>query len=179
MSLFRECVKKHFDFLTRFGYIMSNDNNADIIKFIGKNNQLDVFFSKISYELTCQFIDGDKTFSLQDGLEFGMIADYKGLYQVADKKEIEIGISYLAEAVKKLFERVDVSNPRNFQKIYQYRIDMHTKLLNQYYLETDLKKAEECWKRKDYAKAKEIFEKNIDYLSDSQRKKLDIINRKI
>lgn len=180
MSKFRESVKIYFDFLKQFGYVMTDDNNIDVISFRGKDNRIDITFSSVSYELTCDFVDENKSFSLQDGLTFIAIEDYKGFYQMANKEEIEKGICYLAKTVKKLFERIDISDPLNFLKIYQYRIDTHKELLHKYYLENDLKKAEDYWKRKEYAKAKELFEKNIDYLSNSQIKKLEyIINQVI
>ena len=180
MNRLKECANKHFGFLNQFGYSVSEGSNADIISFIGKNNQIDVIFSLAEYELTCQFIDGDnQSFSLQEGLEYESIEDFKGLYQIASKDDIEKGIIYLAEAVKRLFERVDVSDPLNFQKIYQFGVETRKKLLEKYYSEIDLKKAEEYWSNKEYDKAKNLFEKNIKGLSESQLKKLEYMRNRV
>lgn len=180
MNRLKECAYKHFWFLNQFGYSVSEGSNADIISFIGRNNQLDVIFSLAEYELTCQFIDGDnQSFSLQEGLEYESIEDFKGLYQIASNDDIEKGIIYLAEAVKRLFERVDVSDPLNFQKIYQFGVETRKKLLEKYYSEIDLKKAEEYWKNKEYDKAKNLFEKNIKGLSESQLKKLEYMRNRV
>ena len=71
MNRFKECVKNHFYFLNEFGYTVSEENSTDVISFIGKNNRIDVMFSTVEYELTCQFVSGDnQIFSLQDGLEY-------------------------------------------------------------------------------------------------------------
>ncbi len=175
MKQIRECAEKHFDFLKQFGYVILDDNDIDVISFRGKDNRIDITFSSVSYELTCNFVDENKSFSLQDGLTFLAIEDYRGFYQLANKEEFEKGICYLAKAVENLFERIDISDSLNFLKIYQYSIDTHKELLQKYYLENDLKKAEDYWKKKEYAKAKELFEKNIDYLSNSQKKKLEYI----
>ena len=179
MSRFRKYAKTYFTFLNQFGYTISKECDADIVSFMGKNNRVDILFSTFSYELSCQFTNLDnKTFSLQDGLEYESVEEIKGFYQIASEEGIEKGLHYLSEAVKILFERIDISDLVNFQKIYKFSIDKHKNLLEKYYLETDLKKAEVYWQKKEYIKAKELFEKNIDYLSASQRKKLEyIINR--
>ena len=65
----------------------------------------------------------------------------------------------------------------NFQKIYQFGVETRKKLLEEYYLEIDLNKAEDYSKSKEYDKAKELFEKNIEKLSKSQLKKLELIRK--
>ena len=50
-------------------------------------------------------------------------------------------------------------------------------LLEKYYIENDLKKAEAYWKKKEYDKAKELFEKYLDNLSKTQLKKLEYIKK--
>lgn len=175
MSRVREFAEIYFNFLKQFGYKISDESADNVISFIGKNNRIDVLFSTSSYELTCQFVDADQSFSLQDGLMFGAIEGVRGLYQIANRGELEKGIAYLAEAVRILFEKIDVSNPMNFQKIYKFRVETHKDLLEKYYIETDLKKAEDYWRRKEYAKAKELFEKNSAHLSNVQHKKLEYI----
>ena len=179
MNRLEECVNRHFNFLNQFGYIILKGNNADIISCKGKNNQIDVIFSSYEYYLTCEFIGGDnQKFSLNEGLWYGAIEGFKGWYQIANKDDIEKGAIYLAEAVKSLFERIDVSDPLNFQKIYQFCVEKRKESLEEYYLEIDLKKAESYWKSKEYDKAKKLFEKNIEKLSKSQLKKLEYINKK-
>lgn len=178
MSLFNEFVRDHFSFLQQYGYICSEENSVNIVSFVGKNNQIDIIFSAIGYELTCQFVDnGKNTFTLQDGLGYVNIKEYKGLYQIASKKRIEKGIAYLADAVKILFDKINISDATNFQKIYQYRLDMHKELLKDYYVKNEIKKAEECWKNGEYAKAQELFGKHLSSLSKAQIKKLEYIRK--
>lgn len=180
MSQFSKFVQIHFDFLYQYGYICLEEGFVDVVSFLGKNNQINIMFSAVEYELTCQFVDGNmKTFSLQDALRYATIKEFQGFYQIPSKREIEKGICYIAEAVKILFEKMDISDTSNFQKVYQFSIDLHKKLLDNYYLEKDIKKAEDYWENKEYAKAKELFEKHISYLSKMQLKKLEYIRKKI
>lgn len=178
MSRFNEFASEYFSFLQHYGYVCSKENSGNIISFVGKNNRIDIIFSEIGYELTCQFVDsGKNTFTLQDGLEYVKMNEFKGLYQIANKKEIEKGIVYLADVVKILFDKINISDVTNFKRIYQYRLDMHKELLEDYYFKTDIKKAEECWKNGEHSKAQELFEKHIGSLSKTQIKKLEFIKK--
>ena len=176
MKQFNEYVRNYFNFLQDYGYIDLCENLENNISFVGKNNRLDISFSVIGYELTCQFVDNDKnTFTLQDGLEYVKVKEIKGSYQIAHKEEIEKGIAYLAEAVKTLFFEINIADDANFKKIFQYRLDMNKELLEEYYFKTDIKKAEEYWKNREYAKAQKLFEKHIGILSKAQLRKLEYI----
>lgn len=178
MSQFNEFVQEHFSFLKQYGYICAEENSTNIISFVGTNNRIDIIFSAIEYELTCQFVDEGKTaFTLQDGLGYVKIKDFKGTYQMASEKELERGVTYLADVVKKLFDKIDISETANFEKIYQYRLDMRKEMLEDYYFKIDIKKAEECWKNGEYLKAQKLFEKHISNLSKAQIKKLEYIKK--
>lgn len=178
MSQLYEFTKNHFAFLQKYGYICSQAGDENNVSFVGKNNRIDINFSVVGYELTCQFTDDVKnTFTLQDALEYVDIKDFKGLYQVPRKEEIEKGVIYLADAMKSLFGKIDVSDIANFPKIAQYRLDMHKELLEDYYSKIDIKKAEEYWKNRKYSKAQELYQKHISRLSEAQTKKLEYIRK--
>lgn len=178
MNQFNKFVREYFSFLQQYGYICSEESTENIISLIGKNNKIEIVFSAVECELTCQFVDnGKNTFTLQDGLEYVNIKELRGLYQIVSIKELEKGIAYLADAVKPLFDKIDISDSTNFQKIYQYRLAKHMELLEDYYLKTDIKKAEKCWKNGEYDKAQELFEKHITSLSKIQVKKLAYIKK--
>lgn len=178
MEQFKEIVKKYFEFLNLMGYMTLEDSVAEVVSFRDENIRVDIMFSIIGYELTCQFVDKEnKVFSLQDALAYEAIDEFKGFYQMANKADIEKGIAYLSEVVKIVFERINISNSVNFQKIYEFRVNRHKNMLENYYLETDLKRAEEHWRKKEYNEAQELFEKHIDYLSKSQLKKLEYIRK--
>ncbi len=180
MNQFNEFVRDYFSFLQQYGYICSDECSANIVSFVGKNNRIDIIFSVIGYELTCQFVDNSKNiFTLQDVLEYEKIKKFKGLYQIASKKDIEKGIAYLSNVVKILFDKINISDATNFQRIYQYRLDIHKELLEDYYFKMDIKKAEECWRNEEYTIAKELFEKHISNLSKAQIKKLEYIRKNI
>ena len=179
MNQINKYAKIHFAFLYKFGYSLREKEDDNAISFVGEKNQIEIIFSTISYEITCHFIDNDgNIFSLQDGLEYKSIQEYKGFYQIPSKGEMEKGIIYLAEAVKILFQKIDISTSFNFQKIYQFSIDTNKELLKKYYVNVELKKAESYWKGKKYTEAKELLEKNIDYLSEAQLKMLEYIIKK-
>ena len=82
-----------------YGYICTQVDKENSVSLVGKNNRIDIIFSAVGYELTCQFIDNDKnTFTLQDALRYVDIKEFNGLYQIPRKEEIEKGIIYLADA---------------------------------------------------------------------------------
>lgn len=178
MSWFYDFTKNHFAFLQTYGYICTQVDKENSVSLVGKNNQIVIDFSVVGYEWTCQFIDNDKnTFTLQDALRYVDIKEFNGLYQIPRKEEMEKGIIYLADAVKRLFDKIDISDTLNFQKIVQYRLDMHKELLEDYYCKIDIKRAEEFWKNGEYSKAQELYEKHICSLSKAQIKKLEYIRK--
>ncbi len=179
MSQFYEFTKNYFAFLQKYGYTCSQNDYENSVLFVGKNNRIDISFSTVGYELTCQFVDDTKnTFTLQDALGYVGIKEFKGSYQIPRNAEIEKGIIYLVAAVKSLFEKIDISDSMNFQKIFQYRLGMHKELLEGYYYETDIKRAEEYWAKGEYCKAQELYEKHISSLSKVQMKKLEYLRKK-
>lgn len=178
MRQFNKLIETHFNFLEHYGYICTQEYSEENVRFIGESNQIDITFSTVGYELTCQFADVDKnTFSLQDGLDYVKIKEFKGVYQVPRKEEIERGIIYLADALNCFFEKICVLDTANFQKIYQYRLDMQKKLLKDYYFKIDMNKAEEYWRNGEYSKAKELYENHEGGLSKLQTKRLEYIRK--
>ena len=174
MDLFKQYVIIHFEFLYQLGYRVLEEPFDTIVSFQGESNRIDVEFSETGYEITCQFID-NKNFSLQDAILYMSIGEYKGLYQVSSRTEIEKGVIYLSKVIKKFFDKIDISNHLNFNKIFLFKVDRHEKALKDYYLKTDIKKAEDFWERKEYAKAQELFDKYKEFLTKSQFKKLEYI----
>lgn len=124
MGLLKNIVEIHFKFLYQFGYKILEKTPNNVMSFQGKNNRLDVEFSETDYEITCQFIDNEnQTFSLQDALSYVFIFEYKGMYQVSSKTEIENGVIYLSKAIKLLFEKINRHSPYlsiTLPKYYQY-----------------------------------------------------------
>lgn len=180
MNQLYEFTKNHFAFLQKYGYSCSQADDKNCVNLVGKNNRIDINFSVVGYELTCQFsVDARNNFTLQDALGYMDIKEFKGLYQIPRKEELEKGIIYLADAVKMLFNKIDISDTGNFQKIVQYRLDMHKELLEDYYYKIDIKRAEAYWRNREYSKAQELYEKHISRLSEAQTKKLEYIRKNI
>ena len=179
--MYESLVKEYFSFLSDYGYNIDKekwDNSISSISYEGCENRIKIWFSKGSYEIGYEFEDfRGNTFSLSDALEYTLLTKYKGVYQIADKECIEKGIIYIANVVQLFLETYNVSNQIYFDQIYQYKIYMADTLLEKYYIENDLKKAEAYWKKKEYDKAKELFEKYLDNLSKTQLKKLEYIKK--
>lgn len=123
MDSFKQYVRNYFEFLYQFNYRILEESSDNIVSFQGESNRLDVEFSEIGYEITCQFIDEEnKNFSLQDAILYMSIGEYKGLYQVSNRTEIKKGVIYLSKVIKILFDKIDVSNHLNFDKIFCLRL---------------------------------------------------------
>ena len=64
-----------------------------------------------------------------------------------------------------------------FRYICKQQVIEQQEKLRQYYLEYDLKRAEQFWKQKEYGRAKELFEKHLNNLSKVEKKKLEYAKR--
>ena len=179
MSQLYKYVRDHFEFLQMYGYKSFYESQENCVSIVGKHNRLDIYFSIVEYELTCQFVDCKGYFTLQEALIYAEIKEFKGLYQMPRKEDLEKGLIYLSNAIKMLFNKIDVSDAENFKKIAQYRFDTHKKLLEDYYCKTDITKAEEYWKKGEYLNAQELYEKHISRLSKAQIKRLEYIRKNI
>lgn len=70
-------------------------------------------------------------------------------------------------------DKIDVCNETNFEKVYKFIIEKRNVLLDQYYIDLDLKKAEKYWAEKNYSLAKDLYQKHFDKLSKIQIKRLE------
>lgn len=180
MDSYRKNVIGYFMFLKGLGFEVLEKTDDNIVSFQGKHNRLDVEFYPIGYEIECLFVDNNnKSFWLQDGLNYIGLDEYKGMYQVANQQEIIKGVIYLARAVSILFSAVDIREQNNFNKIYLSAIANQDKLQSDYYIETDLKRADSFWDKKEYNKAQELYEKHESSLTKSQQLKLKYIKKHI
>lgn len=179
MWQFDELINERFVFLQSYGYKYMDENLKNSISFVGKNNSIELFFSLMDYEIICQITDAeDKSVTLQDVLEYLKIKEFKGIYQVSKKEEIEKGFYYLAEVLKYIFDKFDISETANFQILYQFRVDRQKKQLEDYYLSIEVDCADNYWRMGEYLKAQDLYEKHINNLSRTQLKKLEYIRKK-
>lgn len=180
MCDFYKFVVNYFTYFPQYGYILSNSNTDNKVVFKSKDNQIELFYSVAEYELSCQFTDNfNYTFSLQDALDYLDIRDYRGIYQINSKEELESGVLFLSNIIKDLLDKVDISNSLNFQRIAQYTINVRKEMLEEYYFKKDIDEAEEHWKNKEYNTAKELYEKHNNRLAISQIRKLEYINKNL
>lgn len=179
MNTLKELCEQSFLFLYEQGYLFVN--NSEYVVYFKKNlTEIEINFDTISYELSCQFIQKKKRmFTLQDIVSYGEFNDLKGIYQLGDKSQLLQGVKYLANVIKIVLEKYDVSNSEVFNNLYEYRLETKEKLLTQYYFDTDMDKAEKLWKEKNYDEAKIIYEKHKVDLSKTQYKRLEYLNNNV
>lgn len=176
MNTLKEFCKQSFSFLSEQGYTLTS-NSDYLVNFTKNSTKIEISFDTISYELTCQFENSEnKIFTLQDILSYGEFSDLKGMYQLGNKSQLLQGVKYLAGVIKVAIKKYDVTNAGIFNELYEYRLKTRETLLNQYYLETDMKKAERLWKEKKYNETKQLYEKHKDNLSKTQNKRLEYLN---
>lgn len=180
MSELKELCKNEFTFLEDVGYSFIDANSDSNVGLKNGYCEIQIMFDVVGYELTCQFVSkGDYYFALQDALEYIPIKGLKGMYQIGDKSQMEKGVKYISDAIRRVMECVDINNNEIFNKIHQFRIEKHKELLEKYYLDTDMEKAEQLWNDKQYDKVKILYEKHKQRLTNSQKKKLECIINKI
>jgi len=134
----------------------------------------------VGYEVSASFILKNTYIrvDLQDIIDYFKIKGI-GLYQIASLDKMNLGVEYLADIIKKVIREFDQNEETIVKKIYNTELETREKLLKEYYIETDLKEAEKFWKSKEYQKAKELYRKNIEYLSKVQSKRLEYIETNV
>lgn len=80
--------------------------------------------------------------------------------------------------VREITIRLGQAYDSTIKDILVWHEDTRRKRLEEYYFDTDMEQAERYWKEKEYIKAKELYLKNKDKLSDTQMKKLNYITIK-
>ncbi len=77
-----------------------------------------------------------------------------------------------------LFEKKKLSNPTVFQELIKDIEYRRKELLDAYYVKEDLKLADSLLEKEEFEKAITLYRKHFDYLSEVQRKKLEIIEKR-
>lgn len=176
MNILKEFCERYFSFLSEQGYTLIS-NSEHVVNFRKNTTEIEIGFDTISYELSCQFKNSEsEMFTLQDILSYGEFSDLKGMYQLGKKDQLLQGVKYLADAIQVVIDKYDVANTEIFNELYEYRLKTRKILLNQYYLETDMKKAEQLWKEKKYNETRQLYEKHKDNLSKTQNRRLEYLN---
>lgn len=80
----------------------------------------------------------------------------------------------ILQALKILFSKNNIACPENFRRVYEFKTRLHHQQLHDYYVSEEVKKADDYWKKQEYDKAKKIYEKYFDDLSNVQRMRLQI-----
>lgn len=165
-----------FEFLTSYGYLPVQSNNDNCIIYEGENNKVIIEYTEYSLELSCQFEDkcSEKSFSLQDFIKYQCIEGCKGIYQLTNINDLNKGLIYIANIIKEMYLRLDISSILNFDSVYDYTLKKRKEALDEYYINLELKKADHYWKQKEFTEACKIYAKHKKQLSKSQNKRLSI-----
>ena len=174
---FKDLVAYSFIYLIELGY-QETYEEKNVVGYIKDNFIVEITFEPIAYEMRASFIlnNTDIRVDLQAILDYLEIKGI-GLYQIASLDKMNLGVEYLADIIKKVIRKFDQNEETVVEKIYNIELEVREELLKKYYIETDLKEAEKFWKSKEYQKAKELYMKNIEYLSKVQIKRLEYIER--
>ncbi|MBQ9519694.1 MAG: hypothetical protein IJR59_07355 [Firmicutes bacterium] len=167
---------QYLSFLNQYGYRSTQEESEFCTSYIGNDNKVIIIYTQYSYEIICYFEDNTtlKSFSLQDALKYCSINNLKGIYQISNNNDLKKGLIYIANVIKKVYMDADISNPHIFNAIYDYVSKEREQALNEYYIQEELKKADNYWNNNNISEAYKIYLKNIEYLSLSQIKKLYI-----
>ena len=176
---FKGNVHRAFDYLGKYGYKRVESIDESHVCYSCDNNKVYIFYSNYSYEISCYFSDctEKKSFYLQEALNYAGLNEYKGIYQYANISDIQKGIFYISSAVEKLFRNIDLSISDNFDIVFEYSQKKHEKALKDYYASEEIKKAENYWNRKMFKEALPLFKNNYIYLTKSQKKKIEIMEK--
>ena len=170
--------KKHFMYLIKNGYEIFIEKDT-MVSYKKSKCEIQIMFDSISCEISSNFVwNNKKTFSLQDILDYVKIEGLRGIYQIKEKGQIELGICYLEKAIEEVLNKIDISKEREFLRVYAYRLKTRERLLKEYYIKTALIKADEYWDSKQFKKAEELYNKYFDWISETQKKRLNYIRNK-
>jgi len=176
---FKDLVTYSFKYLIELGYQETYEEN-NVVGYVKDNFIIEITFEPVGYEVSASFILKNTYIrvDLQDIIDYFKIKGM-GLYQIASLDKMNLGVEYLADIIKKVIREFDQNEETIVKKIYNTELETREKLLKEYYIETDLKEAEKFWKSKEYQKAKELYRKNIEYLSKVQSKRLEYIETNV
>ncbi len=173
-------IEKHFAFLSAYDNYLFEEDSECCVRCVGTINSILFEFSQYSLEITCRLISNDTNSYafLQEVLDYWNIEGYRGIYQLSKRQDIEKGLLYLAEVLRMLFEKKKLSNPTVFQELIKDIEYRRKELLDAYYVKEDLKLADSLLEKEEFEKAITLYRKHFDYLSEVQRKKLEIIEKR-
>ena len=174
-------VEKIFNYLRTYDNYSFKEESDCCVRCVGTYYSIVFEFSQHYLEITCRFVSNDtNSFAfLQEILDCWGVTSYKGIYQLSKRQDLEKGLLYLSEVLKMLFEKKNLSNPTVFRKLIKDIELRRQELLDLYYVREDIKKADLFFDNTEFEKAVILYRKHFNHLSEVQRKKLSIIEKRI
>ncbi len=173
---FGECVMEEFPFLRSKGY-SSVDSQKDSVRFTSSNLIVEVYRDVRSNEISLQIANsiGNRSYSISE-----LVRLFEGTETARSYRDyashtlegIKEGVRQLAMKLQDFIDSPEWCNGDLFERLEA----SGEAWAHEYSLETQLeqvrKKLQVAWQLKDYRSVVELLEPFVDYLSESESKKL-------
>jgi len=177
MNTMTDFLSSTFSFMSAYGFhTVSCNDEGHVICFTMPSQSLTVFvdYNEYEYEVLCYFtVCCEYAFSLQEVMNFAGITDKSGEYQVSTHDDLIDGITYIADALQSLLQKIGALNEQLLSSIREYVNSTRKTKLDDYYCQIDIMQAEKFWQSGDYNASKRLFKKHRNKLSKSQLLKLE------
>ena len=151
------------------------------VEYIKNGLIIGIVVNNYSYDIdTYVMLENDSNrLLLQTVLDYFEIVEFRGRYQFPSLNKTNSGVDYILRSVREVALRFEKSPVSIFKEIIIWCEDLAKKNLGSYAFLKDMEQAEKYWQEKEYEKAKELYSKNKEKLSDRQMKKLEYITKKL
>jgi len=165
-----------FQYLLKLGYeeISENENT---VKYVKGNFVIDVWFERYcEVYVTFSLKTEEVRVTLQEVMDYFNIQE-RGFYQIASMDKMQLAIEYVSNITSEIVGKLKNNEKFVVMKIYEVNSKKRTKSLEDYYIQNDLQYAETYWKTKEYEKVRKLYVKNLEHLSEVQKKRLEYIQK--
>ena len=180
MNEFERYGTQSFHHLLDQGFQIKRSSDSEITYFRNLF-EISIYFDPISYEIygVFSFPKERVSISLQDILKYFGFEEMRGIYQIPTLDKMKIGVDYIYNVVDTIISKFITNENTLLKEIFNENEKNRIQMLENYYLNNDLNKADQLWNTKEYQKSKELYEKHIMDLSETQLKKLEYIRKQL
>jgi len=165
MNEFREYAVKVFEFLKDYGYKKTHDSEEEVC-YCGQNNCFWIRNHSYGWQLDCsvETLDGK--------------AYLYWSYQYHDIVDMKKGLLNISVRVKKYFHENNISIKEVFDDVIRNKKKEFYELKEKTQAENEIAMADQCWREENFEEARELYKRHVTRLRPSQRKKLEIIEKR-
>lgn len=173
---FDKIVVDEFEFLHKYNFYEVVKKNE--VVYEKKNILIRILYNAFSYEINIVFYlkNDEIKLDLQEFLDYYQIKEL-GMYQIPCLGKMQLGINYMSGVLKKVMHKLNDIEEEEFKKVFSFSSNKRKKMLDEYYIQVELDKAEKRWKEEKYEEVQTIYEKYFYALTDLQRKRLSYIKK--